>query len=108
LAAVAATSFAVPRLPRRARAALLTLHVAMSVGWLGVNGALVALEVTGLSRENLAVQVGIANAMAVIACWVLIPVVFLSLVSGLVLGLSPPGAWCGTGGCCPSAVSLSC
>jgi hypothetical protein len=88
--AVASTGFAIPRLPRRTRAVLLTIHVAMSVGWLGLDGALVALEVTGLSRDNLAVQAGMASGMAVIACWVLIPVVFVSLVSGLVLGLSTP------------------
>jgi hypothetical protein len=90
LTAVAATSFAIPRLPRRARAALLTIHVAMSVGWLGLDGALVALAVTSFTRENPTVQAGIASAMAVITCWVLIPVVFVSLASGLVLGLSTP------------------
>jgi MFS superfamily sulfate permease-like transporter len=62
----------------------------MSVGWLGLDGGLVALEVTGLSTDNPAVQAGIATAMAVIASWVLIPVVSLSLVSGLVLALSTP------------------
>jgi hypothetical protein len=90
LTSVAAPRFAIPRLPRRARAALLTVHVAMSVGWLGLDGALVALQVTGLSRETPTVQAGIASAMAVIACWVLIPVVFVSLASGLMLGLSTP------------------
>jgi hypothetical protein len=40
----------------------------MSVGWLGLDGALVALQVTGLSRETPTVQAGIASAMAVIAC----------------------------------------
>jgi hypothetical protein len=86
----AATSFVIPRLSRRARAALLTVHVAMSVGWLGLDGALVALEVTGLSTDSPAVRAGVATAMAVIACWVLIPVVFFSVVSGLVLALSTP------------------
>ncbi len=69
---------------------MLTIHVAMSVGWLGLDGALVALEVTGLSTANAAMRAGIADAMAVIACWVLIPVVFASLASGLVLALSTP------------------
>jgi hypothetical protein len=90
LTAIAATIFTIPRLPRRTRAAVLTIHVAMSVGWLGLDGALVALEVTGLSTANSAVRAGIAAAMAVIACWVLIPVVFFSLASGLVLALSTP------------------
>jgi len=90
LTAITATILAIPRLSRRARAALLTIHVAVSVGWLGLDGALVALEISGLSTANPAVQAGIAAAMAVIACWVLIPVVTFSLFSGLVLALSTP------------------
>jgi hypothetical protein len=62
----------------------------MSVGWLGLDGALVALEITGLSTANPESRAGIGAAMAVIACWVLIPVVFASLASGLVLALSTP------------------
>ena len=81
---------AIPRLPRRARAALLTIHVAVSVGWLGLDGALVALEVTSLTSGDPAVQGGIAAAMGALASWVLIPVVFTSLISGLVLALSTP------------------
>ena len=90
MTAIAATIFTIPRLSRRARAAVLTVHVAMSVGWLGLDGALVALEVAGLSTANAAMRAGIGAAMAVIACWVLIPVVFASLTSGLVLALSTP------------------
>lgn len=69
---------------------MLVVHVTMSVGWLGLDGALVALEVTGLSTVHSAVRAGIATATAVIACWVLVPVVFFSLASGLVLALSTP------------------
>jgi hypothetical protein len=90
LTAITVSIFAIPRLPRRARAALLTVHVAVSVGWLGLDGALVALEVTGLSAGDPVVQGGIAAAMGTLASWVLIPVVFMSLVSGLVLALSTP------------------
>lgn len=90
MTAITATIFTIPRLSRRARAALLTVHVAMSVGWLGLDGALVALEITGLSTANPESRAGIGAAMAVIACWVLIPVVFASLASGLVLALSTP------------------
>lgn len=85
-----APSFAIPRLSRRARVALLTVHVATSVGWLGLDGALVALEVTGLGSGDPTERAGIAAAMGVLASWVLIPVVFTSLVSGLVLALSTP------------------
>jgi hypothetical protein len=85
---VSVTGFAIPRLPRRARTALLTVHVAVSVGWLGLDGALVALEVTGLGTSDPGGRAGIAAAMATIVVWVLTPVVFCSLVSGLVLALS--------------------
>ncbi|MBV9161760.1 MAG: hypothetical protein JO309_05245 [Pseudonocardiales bacterium] len=90
MTSVAAKFFTIPRLSRQARAVVLTVHITMSVGWLGLDGALVALEVTGLSTVHPTVGAGIATATGVIACWVLIPVVFSSLVSGLVLALSTP------------------
>lgn len=90
MTAITTSIVAIPRLPRRARAALLTVHVAVSVGWLGLDGALVALEVTALATGDPVVQGGIATAMGVLVSWVLVPVVFTSLVSGLVLGLSTP------------------
>ncbi len=83
------TRFAVPRLSRRARTALLTVHVAVSVGWLGLTGALVALEGVGLGTSDPSERAGIALALTVIV-WVLMPVVFAALASGLVLGLSTP------------------
>ncbi len=49
-----------------------------------------ALEVTALTSGDPAVQGGIAAAMGALASWVLIPVVFTSLVTGLVLALSTP------------------
>lgn len=55
----------------------LTLHVAMSLGWLGLHGALMTLALTGPWRKNPAARSGIASVIAVIAWWVLIPVVSL-------------------------------
>ncbi|HET9258416.1 MAG TPA: hypothetical protein VFO16_24905 [Pseudonocardiaceae bacterium] len=89
MTAVIATRLSISRLSRRARTALLTAHVALSVGWFGLDGALVALEVTGLGADP-GERAGIAAAMSAIAVWVLIPVVFTALVSGLVLSLSTP------------------
>ncbi|MGH3827006.1 MAG: hypothetical protein ACRDQX_07510 [Pseudonocardiaceae bacterium] len=85
---VAVRFFTTPRLSRRVRAVVLTVHVVMSVGWLGIDGALVALEGTGMATVHPAARAGMATATAVIVCWVLVPVVFLALVSGLVLALS--------------------
>ncbi|HEX8761149.1 MAG TPA: hypothetical protein VF734_14510 [Pseudonocardiaceae bacterium] len=90
MTAVTVSILAIPRLSRRVRAVLLTVHVAVSVGWLGLDGALVALEVTSLTSGDPTVQGGIAAAMGALASWVLIPVVFTSLASGLVLALSTP------------------
>jgi hypothetical protein len=81
---------AIPRLPRRVRAALLTVHVVTSVGWLGLLGALVALEVICLATADPAGQAWMDTAMAALAVWVLTPVVVSAAVSGLVLALSTP------------------
>ncbi|MBV8993211.1 MAG: hypothetical protein JO287_05820 [Pseudonocardiales bacterium] len=105
---VATTSFAIPRLTRRARAALLTAHIAVSVGWLGLDGALVALEATGLGTGNPGERAGIAAAMAAIVVWVVVPVVSASLLSGLVLALTTPWGlvryWWVIGKCCIAGV----
>jgi len=86
-AATIASMTVVPRLPRRVRAALLTVHVAASVGWLGLDGALITLEVTGLRSDVPGIRAGIATAMAALVCRVLMPVVLISLTSGLTLTL---------------------
>jgi hypothetical protein len=87
---MSAAKAGIPRLSRRVRVALLTFHVATSVGWLGLLGALVALEVICLATVDPAGQAWIDAAMAELAIWVLIPVVFSSVISGLVLALSTP------------------
>lgn len=81
---------ALPRLPRRARVTVLTVHIVTSVGWMWLIGALVALEVIGLLTDDPAHRAGISAAMAMIALWVLVPVVSVSVISGLVLALSTP------------------
>jgi hypothetical protein len=85
-----ATKLAIPRLPRRLRVALLTVHIVMSVGWVGLLGALVAMEVIALATVNPLERAGIATAMAAMTVWVLVPVVFASMTSGLVLALFTP------------------
>jgi hypothetical protein len=87
LAAALAHLPQVPRLPKRVRSTLLTVHVAASAGWLGLIGALVVLEVIGLDSSDPALRTGISVAMAAIACWILIPLVFTSLCTGLVLAM---------------------
>ncbi|HYZ36387.1 MAG TPA: hypothetical protein VE673_06640 [Pseudonocardiaceae bacterium] len=87
LAAALAHLPQVPRLPKRVRSTLLTVHVAASAGWLGLIGALVVLEVIGLDSSDPALRMGISVAMTAIAFWILVPLVFASLCTGLVLAL---------------------
>jgi hypothetical protein len=89
LTAFSAAQTAVMQLPRRLRTALVTLHIVMSVGWLWLDGSLVALEAARLFAIIQRSRDDAATASAVIA-WVLIPVVFISLTSGLVLALFTP------------------
>jgi hypothetical protein len=89
LTGFSAAQTAVTQLPRRFRTALVTLHIVMSVGWLWLVGSLVALEAARFFHDNPAVKDDAATATAVIA-WALIPVVFISLASGLVLALFTP------------------
>lgn len=90
MTAAAAAGRAGPRLPRRVRVTVLTVHIVTSVGWMWLIGALVALEVISLLTNDPAHRAGISAAMAMIALWVLIPVVSVSVISGLVLALSTP------------------
>lgn len=65
----------------------LTTHVAVSVGWLGAVGAFLALAIAGLASENEQTVRGAYLAMEVIAWFVIVPLAFASLVTGLAQSL---------------------
>lgn len=71
-------------LPRRARSALLTVHVILSVGWLGLEASLLVLAAAVLRTGD----PGAAAALDLLGGTLLAPFAFGALVTGLVLSLT--------------------
>jgi hypothetical protein len=65
----------------------LTAHVASSVGWLGAVAAFLALGVVGLTSEDAEVVRGAYLVMEPAAWFVLVPLAFASLLTGLAQSL---------------------
>jgi hypothetical protein len=64
------------------------VHITASVGWLGVNGAVVGLEIARRATGDVAGQAGASAAIASLAWWGLVPMVAVSLLTGLALSAS--------------------
>ena len=79
-----------PRLSPRARKVWLTLHVGISVGWLGLSLGMVTLACTGLLAQTHAVQHGAYEIFHVFDLAVVIPSVVLTILTGLVVSLGTP------------------
>ncbi len=79
-----------PRLSPRARKVWLTLHVGISVGWLGLGLAMSALALTGLLAETHAVRHGAYELMHIFDLTIVIPSMMLSIITGLVTALCTP------------------
>jgi hypothetical protein len=75
----------------RLRKFALTAHVASSVGWLGAVAAFLALGVVGLTSQDAQTVRGAYLVMEPAAWFVLVPLAFASLVTGLVQSLGT--AW---------------
>jgi hypothetical protein len=75
----------------RWRRALLTAHVACSVGWLGAVLAFIALAAIGLHSADAATVRGVYLVMLPAAWLVLVPLAGATLATGLVQGLGT--AW---------------
>lgn len=78
------------QLSRPERRALLVVHVAVSVGWLGLTLGLLTLSVTGYASKSPDTTVAAYRAMKIFSDWLVVPVALLTLVSGLVLALGTP------------------
>ncbi|TJZ50224.1 DUF2269 domain-containing protein [Streptomyces piniterrae] len=76
-----------PQLSRPARRATLVLHVAVSVGWLGLTLGLLTLGITGYTTGSPEMAAVAYRAMKIFGDWLVIPVALVSLLSGLVLSL---------------------
>jgi hypothetical protein len=71
----------------RVRKFALTAHVASSVGWLGAIAAFLALGIVGLSSRDAETVRGAYLVMEPAAWFVLVPLAFASLVTGLIQAL---------------------
>ncbi|MFJ5265138.1 DUF2269 domain-containing protein [Streptomyces sp. NPDC088387] len=75
------------KLSRPARRASLVVHVAASAGWLGLTLGLLALAVAAATTGSAVTVEASVRAMKLFADWLLLPVAFLTLLSGLLLSL---------------------
>ncbi|MDX2522927.1 DUF2269 family protein [Streptomyces europaeiscabiei] len=75
---------------RPVRRALLVVHVAASACWLGLTLGLLALGITAGTTGSVVTVEASVRAMKLFADWLLIPVGFLTFLSGLVLALGTP------------------
>ncbi|MFJ8537739.1 DUF2269 domain-containing protein [Streptomyces sp. NPDC093591] len=78
------------KLSRPARRASLVVHVVGAASWLGLTVGLLALGVTAATTGTAVTVEASVRAMKLFADWLLLPVAFLTLVSGLVLSLGTP------------------
>ena len=76
-----------PRLKPAPRRFFLTLHVGCSVAWLGVSLAMTALSIIGLATDEPALRHHVYRIMHIFDLVLVIPIVLLSLLSGLVVAL---------------------
>ncbi|MFF7770747.1 DUF2269 domain-containing protein [Streptomyces massasporeus] len=76
-----------PKLNRRSRRAALVVHVTVSACWLGLTLGLLALGITAATTGSPATVEASVRAMKLFADWLLLPVAFLTLLSGLLLSL---------------------
>ncbi|MFF5966859.1 DUF2269 domain-containing protein [Streptomyces collinus] len=81
------TSGPPPGLGRPARRAALVVHVIASAGWLGLTLGLLALGTTAATNGSAGTVEASVRAMKLFADWLLLPVAFLTLLSGLLLSL---------------------
>ncbi len=74
----------------RIRKLTITAHVAFSVGWLGATAAFLALSIAGLTSHDAEVVRGACLAMNLISKFVIIPLSFAALSTGLLQALGTP------------------
>ncbi|WP_436985163.1 DUF2269 domain-containing protein [Streptomyces sp. enrichment culture] len=85
------TTTSKPKLGRSARRAVLVVHVIASASWLGLTLGLLALGTTAATTGSAVSVEASVRTMKLFADWLLLPVAFLTLFSGLVLSLGT--AW---------------
>lgn len=74
----------------RIRKLTITAHVAFSVGWLGASATFLALSLSGLTSHDAEVVRSAYLSMNVISKFVIIPMSFAALITGLIQALCTP------------------
>ena len=82
----------------RLRRIVLTAHVTASVGWLGAVAGFLALAVAGLMSQDAQMVRAAYLAMNLTARFVIVPMAFASLLTGIVQSLGTSWAFSGTTG----------
>jgi hypothetical protein len=72
------------------RKLVLTTHITLSVAWIGAVAAFLALAIAGLTSHNVQVVRVAYPAMDLTARFVIVPLAFASLLSGLIQSLGTP------------------
>ncbi len=72
------------------RKSILTAHITVSVGWLGAVAAFLALALAGLRSQDVQMVHVAYPAMERIAQFVIVPLAFAALLSGIIQSLSTP------------------
>jgi hypothetical protein len=72
------------------RKLVLTAHITVSVGWLGAVAAFLALAIAGLNSRDAPMVRAAYSAMGLTARFVIVPLAFASLLTGLVESLATP------------------
>ncbi|MDN3024037.1 DUF2269 domain-containing protein [Streptomyces sp. S.PB5] len=75
------------KLSRPARRASLVVHVTVSACWLGLTLGLLALGITATTTGSAATVEASVRTMKLFADWLLLPLAFLTLLSGVLLSL---------------------
>src|SRR5213082_3605560 len=68
----------------------ITAHVTFSVGWLGAVAAFLVLAIAGLTNQDTQIAHSAYFAMELTARFVIVPLAFATLLSGLVQSLGTP------------------
>lgn len=74
-------------MPRGFRKLVLTLHITTTVGWIGAVAVFLALAVIALTSRDVQAVRGVYILMEPVAWWVLLPLAFASLLTGIVQSL---------------------
>lgn len=72
------------------RKLVLTAHIIFSVGWIGAVAAFLTLAITGLTTRDPHTVSATYTAMESIARFIIVPLAFASLLSGLIQSLGTP------------------